>query len=398
MAWESFLDEEFRHMLRSPATGGPLEWAEPFILTDGDSLWPCIDGIPYLRLGHDELRAEATDAVRAGDVTHALTLLLADRKDASIPAADPVALRETVFTVTEGSATAASVMAGLGYGGLGTYFLHRWCQPTHLSGLALLEGHAPRYGTLFEVGCGAGHFMRPWLGRSGPAIGSDLVFSHLWLARLFAAPRARLVCFDAAGPFPLADDVVDVSFAHDSFHYFPDKPHAVAELKRVAKDDRVLIGHAHNADVENFSPGAPLTVDGYVEALAPRLCFNDAELTKSALYGIGADPVEPEKLYEAAALAFVHGAPVPAEPAGWLTGPRPGDVLRVNPLATPDGPRWPSEAFEREFVEDWLYLRDLAHPAAETVAAALAGAGDRDPLVERLAMRRALLDLPDRWL
>ncbi|MEV6394694.1 hypothetical protein AB0M39_07910 [Streptomyces sp. NPDC051907] len=44
------LAEPFRVLLRSPVTGGPLHWAEPYVLTDGEELWPCLEGIPYLRL------------------------------------------------------------------------------------------------------------------------------------------------------------------------------------------------------------------------------------------------------------------------------------------------------------------------------------------------------------
>ena len=34
---------------------------------------------------------------------------------------------------------------------------------------------------------------------------ADVVFAKLWLARRFVCPRARLVCFDAAAPWPLPD-------------------------------------------------------------------------------------------------------------------------------------------------------------------------------------------------
>ncbi|MDT0616069.1 class I SAM-dependent methyltransferase [Streptomyces lancefieldiae] len=391
-------DEAFLARLRGPVTGTPLEPAGPGLLREGDTLWPCLDGIPYLRLGREELRDEAVAAIRRGDTGHALAVLLADRKDASTPPADPAALRTAVAGVSSGDATAAGMMDLLGYGGLGTYFLHRWCLPTLLSGQALLEAHAPRGGTLLEVGCGAGHFLRVWEAGSGHAIGSDLVFSHLWLARHFTAPRAWLVCFDAAGPFPLADLAADVCLTHDSFHYFPDKPHAFRELRRLARHERVLLGHTHNAEAHNYAPGAPLTVQEYAALLRPRLAYDDADLTRAALTGVPAEAVVPDTLRTASALAFVHGPAAEPSPPGWLTAPRAGRPLRVNPLLTAEGPAWPTAQFAREFVEDWPYLSGLAHPGPVVAAAAGAGGSGTDPLVDRLARQRVLLDLPDRWL
>ncbi|MFE9561185.1 class I SAM-dependent methyltransferase [Streptomyces sp. NPDC006487] len=396
------LAESFRTLLRSPSTGGELHWAEPYVLTDGESLWPCLEGIPYLRLGRDSLRAAAVAAIRAGDLPGALAMLLCDRKDDTIPPADPAAVRALV----DGAGTAAEAMAALGYGGLAPYFLHRWCQPTYLSGLALLEEHAPAGGTLFEVGCGAGHFLRTWLERSGPAIGSDLVFSHLWLARVFVAPQAHLVCFDAEGSFPIADGSAEVALSHDSFHYFRDKKHVLDELLRIGGTGPVLLGHVHNASHDNFSAGLPLPTDGYTATVDPDLCYDDAALTTAALDGRAASPQSAEGLREVAALAFAcrtTGSPAapgkPTDPVpGRLTGPLPGRPLTVNPLLGDDGPRWPDEKFAREFTDGWSYLRDLARPDEATVTAARAGLVGRDPEVARLAARRVFLDLPESWI
>ncbi|MEV6581956.1 class I SAM-dependent methyltransferase [Streptomyces sp. NPDC051582] len=388
------LAEPFRALLRSPTTGSALTWAEPYVLTDGDSLWPCLDGIPYLRTGRDDLRARTVDAIRAGDLDRALALLLCDRKDDTVPPADPA----SALAVATGATTAAAAMAGLGYGGLAPYFLHRWCQPTYLSGLALLDTHVPTGATLFEIGCGAGHFLRTWTERSGPAIGSDLVFSHLWLARTFCAPAAHLVCFDAEGAFPLADGAAGAALSHDSFHYFRDKRHVLAELLRVSGTGPVLLGHVHNASRDNYSAGHPLPTEAYLEALDPDHCYDDEALTDAALHGRTAAPVRGEELRDAAAPAFAcRTSEAPATP-GRLTGTVPGRPLSVNPLLTDNGPVWPDEKFAREFTDGWPYLRDLARPPRATVAAARAGLAGSDPDVDRFARRRALLDLPESWL
>lgn len=386
------LDDAFLALLRSPVNGAPLRRAGDHLLSDGDTLWPCLAGIPYLRTGRDELRAAAVAAIRAGEPEEALALLLADRKDGTIPAADAASAR----AAAHGVPSAAKAMESLGYGGLAPYFAHRWCQPTYLSGLALLEAHAPAGETLLEVASGAGHFLREWTDRSGPAIGSDLVFSHLWLTRTFTAPRARLVCFDAEGPFPLATGAAGTAFAHDSFHYFRDKAHVYAEMRRVSADGPVLIGHAHNADRPNLSPGLPLSVAEYLRVLEPDHCYDDAALTSAALDGTAPVPAGGTELAQAQAVAFVRGADAPYATVAFCA-PRPGTVLHVNPLIAPDGPRWPNTKFEREFTDGWAYLREFARPRDGVVAAALAGAAGSDPEVDDLARKRVLIDLPDAW-
>ncbi|WP_329316943.1 methyltransferase domain-containing protein (plasmid) [Streptomyces sp. NBC_01278] len=386
--------EPFLALLRSPTTGGPLTWAEPYVLTDGESLWPCLDGIPYLRTGRDRLRARTIDAIRAGDLDRALALLLCDRKDDTVPAADPV----SALAVAAGATTAKAAMDGLGYGGLAPYFLHRWCQPTYLSGLALLDAHVPTGATLFEIGCGAGHLLRTWTDRSGPAIGSDLVFSHLWLARTFCAPTAHLVCFDAEGAFPLADGAAGAALSHDSFHYFRDKQHVLAELLRVSGTGPVLLGHVHNASRDNYSAGHPLPTDAYLAALSPDRCYDDEVLTDAALQERTPAPVRGEELRDAAALAFACRTSGDAAVPGRLTGVVPGRPLRLNPLLTDTGPRWPDEKFAREFTDGWPYLRDLTRPPRATLAAGRAGLAGSDPDVDSFARRRVLLDLPESWL
>lgn len=379
--------------LRSPVSGARLRSVAPELLSDAERLWPCVDGIPFLRLHRDDLRREAVERLQHGDRTGALALLLADRKDDSIPCADAAGAR----AVAEGPATAQEAMAALGYGALAVYMLHRWSHPTYLSGLSLLEIHAPRGGALLEVGCGLGHFLRPWVARSGPAIGSDMVYSHLWLARRFVAPLAQFVCFDANGPFPLADNCVTASFSHDALHYFQQKDHAVAELRRVSTDDLVLIGHAHNASQVNLAPGLPLTVEKYLACVRPELVYDDAELTRAALSGNDPRPATVADLEACQAMALSTSTPT-ADPVSLLC-PDPRTPLTVNPLLTNAGPEWPSARFVSEFVRDWDYLREMERPADEILAAVLARADlAGDPLKEQLVRRRILLDLPERWM
>ncbi len=109
----------------------------------------------------------------------------------------------------------------LAFGPVGTYFAHRWSDPTFLSGLALAQAYwgAPR--RVLELACGAGHFLRAFAGQRAEVIGGDLVFAKLWLARHWVAPAATLVCFDAAAPWPFGDRAADLLFCHDAFYFLP---------------------------------------------------------------------------------------------------------------------------------------------------------------------------------
>jgi len=387
------IDQTFLAALRSPTTGRPLHEVDPFILSDGDELWPCFDGIPFLRIGRDALRERALDAIRNGDPLDALALLLTDRKDETIPPAD----FEEAKRVARGVATVGEAMSGLGYGGMAPYMYHRWCLPTYLSGLALLEAHAPQGATLFEVGCGMGHFLRSWIDNSGPAIGSDLVFSNLWLAHRFVAPLANLVCFDANNSFPLDSRCADVSFGQDAFHYFRRKEHVMSEMRRVSSRGIVLLGHVHNAKRDNFSAGLPLELDCYTACVEPSVVYDDEALTNAALTGVPAKPVPlSSELRDVEAFAFACGE-VSGLCTPRLTFPRHGTVLQLNPLITQEGVTWPSVRFQQEFANGWSYWKDMRFPPQRVVEAARAGLAGIDPECDWYIRRRVVLDLPEGW-
>jgi hypothetical protein len=227
------------------------------------------------------------------------------------------------------------------------------------------------------------------------------VFAKLWLARRFVVARSELVCFDAGGPFPLADDSADACLCHDVLHYLPDVAHALAQLRRVG--GRVLVGHAHNAEVDNLSPGSPLDVVGY-QALAPDATFyDDAAVGRAALAGGAPVAADPQHLGAAAAIAFVTpAAGASATGADCFALPAPGARLRLNPLLHPccgdPAPmvvRWPSARYEREYADLSGHLRN-APPVPRALLANVVRAGE-DRRGDALARQRVLLDLPDAW-
>ena len=374
--------------LHSPLTGRPLVPDGPHSLAAGDERWPVLEGIPFLRADRRALADAALAALGAGDAETALVLLLGDQDNwARTPPPTEDARRALVRDAAR--LTFRAAMDRLAFGPVGTYFAHRWSDPTFLSGLALAEAHWNTPARVFELACGAGHFLREFARVAPSVCGADLVFAKLWLARRYVAPDARLLCFDAAAPWPLADGAADLVFCHDAFYFLPDKPHVAAEMLRVAGGGRVLVGHAHNGLVDNLSAGSPLPPAGYAALFGTPLLYDDRELTAALIEGRAPEPGTPDAVSDAPAVAMAAGAGAPRPVLGGLAVPSPGTRLRRNPLYAEAEIRWPSERYEREYAPLVTYPMHVNGPEH-----AVAGA---DPATDRLARRRVLLDLPASW-
>lgn len=381
--------------LRSPTSDGTLVADSPHSLSDGVERWPVFAGIPYLRVGRPALVAATLAALDAEDESEALALLLRDRDEWD--RTTPPTLEET-RALARGAPrlTFRDAMAALRFGGVATYFAHRFGDPTFVAGLGLLAAYRPRMGARsFELACGAGHYLRE-LARVGTApAGGDVVFAKLWLARCFIAPGAALTCFDAAAPWPIASRAYDLVHVHDALYFLPEKQHVAGELRRIgAPGATIAISHAHNAAVENLSVGAPLDRAGYA-ALFPSARFhNDAEVARAVVANEPPRASTAPALERAAAFAFVSG-PGTNEPAACgedVALPALGASLVRNPLyASADGTHvvWPSERYEREYAA-------LATYPTRTAAPAFAVMSDEAAIV-RFARTRELVALPERW-
>ena len=369
-------------MLRSPVTGRELT-AGAHALTAGGERWPLVDGIAFLRSDRRGLADAALARLDAGDAEGALVLLLGDQDSwARTPPPSEDARLEAVRR--RDAITFREAMDLLAFGPVGTYFAHRWSDPTFLSGLALAQSYwgAPR--RVLELACGAGHFLRAFAGHTHEVVGGDLVFAKLWLARHWIAPSATLVCFDAAAPWPFENASADLLFCHDAFYFLPDKPFVSAEMMRVAT--RVLVGHMHNALVDNLSSGAPLEPATYAAMFPAPDLFDDRELTAALIEARAPRRATIAELADAPALALAVGTGLPGPADGPLTMPPAGAPLRRNPLYQDGAVRWPSDRYEREY-------GPLATYPATTDAPETAVAGE----LEMLTRRRVLLDLPERW-
>ena len=149
----------------------------------------------------------------------------------------------------------------------------------------------------------------------------------------------------------------------------------------------MLVGHAHNALVDNLSAGAPLDPGGYAALFPGARLYDDRELT-AALVGARA-PVAADAaaLAGAPAVAMATGG-APRAVQGGLAMPAPGAALRRNPLYDGAAIRWPSERYAQEYGPLATYPERTDAPAA-----AVAG----DPGAEAWTRRRVLVDLPASW-
>ena len=211
--------------------------------------------------------------------------------------------------------------------------------------------------------------------------------SKLWLARRYVAPAARLVCFDAAEPWPLGAGSADLVFCHDAFYFLPGKPHVAAEMRRVSTGP-VLVGHAHNALVGNLSAGSPLPPAGYAALFGTPLLYDDAELTHALVEARAPVPATASGLHGAAAVSLAAGSGVPCPVTGGLAMPLAGTALRRNPLYVGDSVAWPSSRYETEYGPLATYPLTYTGPHEATAG---------EPGAETSVRRRALVDLPARW-
>lgn len=389
--------------LRSPATGNALKSDTAHSLRDvgTEARWPVIDGIPYLRVGREDLVARVLHHLDAGASDAALALLLADQDDWwTGPPADPADLA-TLIT-DRATATLRDAVRLLGWGRVGDYFLHRWSDPTYLAGLALLEAHWNDPVCVFEFACGIGHYLRTLKQRGCKVAGADVVFAKLWIARHWVVGAgAQLVCFDAGSDhWPIAGSPVDLVVCNDAFYFLDDKAALLDNLRQNAGDDGWLaLSHIHNSGRPGFSAGRAVSADEIAELFPDALVYDDAELTRALVEVRAPGPRAPSELRACEAFSVVAGPgmrPAPRSVVDGLTLPKAGADLVLNPLYRREGPEtyrieWPSERYEAEYAQSVTYPMRSEGPEGLTFAG-----GVDAPEVGRIRIRE-FVDLPERW-
>lgn len=392
--------------LKNPLSGKDLKRDSPHSFSDGEQRFPVVEAIPFLRANRDDLCREALMKLDAGDERGATILLLQDRDDWA--SGEPPTMEDLQPLFENKHLTLRDAMRHLKYGAVADYFAYRWSDPTFLSGLCLLENHLPPDAKkVFELCCGIGHYLREFDLRDIEATGADVVFSKLWLARKFVAPRAKLVCLDANFDFPFADKTFDASFCHDAFYFLPQKAHVADELKRTTRD-AILIGHAHNSDAENFSSGAAISTAEYAALFENSVLYDDGELTKAFVENRtpNAQTVEELKQIEAVCLAPIIESKISSESTrnSFLESVTT-ENLSVNPLLLNKSgeiqttPIFPSERYENEYAPLSAYL-NLSNEEAEILEGANRESkfdSANETILRNFARRRILLDLPENW-
>lgn len=138
---------------------------------------------------------------------------------------------------------------GEGYGGSATENYERFFVPAISAplGTDLMDIAALRPGErVLDVACGTGvvaRFAAERVGATGTVAGLDLNPGMLAVARSVTPPDMAIDWHEAsAEAMPLSDESFDVVLCQFGFQFFPDKPAALREMRRVlAPDGRLVI-------------------------------------------------------------------------------------------------------------------------------------------------------------
>ena len=383
------MTQEFVHLL-SPHNGKRLTPHAPYLLSDGELLWPVVEDIAYLRPRHD-LRERAVALLQAEKKDEALLVLLQDQdRFAPLPPPDQETLRTLVGDENVGLREA---MQMLNYGPVADYFAYRWATPTFLSGLALLQQTVRAGQPVVEIACGMGHFLSVLEANGASTVGVDLVFSKLWLARRYLGIQGTLICGDIEQAAPLVTKQSASVFCHDAFYFFEHKLPIIKALRALAAGGSLAVGHVHTNAVDHGVAGYPLAIEEYIAMASDDARFwDDTQLIDAWLHQEAVPNQSVRELQHSEAVAWTEG------PINQALFPldQPAAPLVRNPLLEDfEGIvriQWPTERFQEEYEADAAYL----HSAQD-----LAELNDPDSLsLERrnvLFRRRTLLDLPAQW-
>ena len=391
---------DYQHLI-SPHNGATLRPAgAPLsegarLLTDGDLLWPVIDGIAYLRPKH-ELREKVVSLLWMENVADARRLLLRDQ-DRFSPTAPPDASALDTLLDPTATHTLREAMQLLNYGPVGDYFAYRWCTPTYLSGLILLGKTVRPDQPVVEFACGIGHFVRALEQEGFGATGVDIVFSKLWLARHYLGVQGPLICGDIeAGPV-LRRGPARTVFCHDAFYFFEQKTAALRHMRSVAGAGNLAIGHVHT-QLDAHEAGFSASLERYRLLTDSKLCDD----TDAARQWYGVDYPLADAREDCAAIGWIEGE-TNARRVEWGSSDR--GSLRLSPLIGREGISYPSDGWCREYEADCaelpnFHLQRLTSddPLVDGLRSGMIQPEQLRPADRQtLYRKRVLVDLPSNW-
>jgi SAM-dependent methyltransferase/uncharacterized protein YbaR (Trm112 family) len=225
---------------------------------------------------------------------------------------------------------------------LAHYFIHRFAQPRHLAALALVANVPSATKPVLDIACGAGHLAHYFTRRSlpVPAIGIDMNFIQLWIARFWVAPMAHFVCTNVADGLPFAHNSFSASVCSDAYHYMTNRKLLVAEVARVNPGGMVILTRVGNREVMP-NEGTERTLQGYAEEFGDVSATSFAESTLVQDYLHQRNPlaschVRPGQLENSKWLSFVWNAPpkVMQHSTDEVDWPHAVGNLALNPIFT----------------------------------------------------------------
>ena len=167
------------------------------------------------------------------------------------------------------------------------YFAFRFGNGRYLVGLSYAASLAYRPDrALLDLGCGCGHLTSGLVQQAEgrPVVGVDDSFFGLYVAKRWTAPQAEFVCCPADASLPFQEGTFSAAFCSDAFHYFSDKATSTRELKRVTRNNGVIVLFwVRNGLLQHPYAGLPLPPAGYQALVADmphRLVADSAVLAR----------------------------------------------------------------------------------------------------------------------
>ena len=108
-------------------------------------------------------------------------------------------------------------------------------------------------GKLLDLGCGVGQYSRYFYDKGFDVTSADIsVLALDYLSQKYN--DIKTVQVDMTEPLPFADKSFDVVFANLSIHFFCEKDTRalISEIKRILKDDGVLVGSCNSSKAYKY--------------------------------------------------------------------------------------------------------------------------------------------------
>ena len=292
----------------------------------------------------------------------------------------------------------------------GHYFNLRLGQPRHLAALALLANLRGSGQPLLDIACGLGHFEHYFSERRDPipAVGVDMNFFHLWIARHWIAPECAYVCSNLSNGLPFGDRCFSAVFCSDAYHLIPNRLTLLNEIARCAPNRPVILARVGNAEVMP-NEGIEHSVMGYLEEMdTPQIrVFGETDLLGQYLERrnpLAEPPRDPQSHRRAKWLSFSWNLAAVLDDLRAEKWPHAVGKLGINPIYRRWGNSDGGVGLWFEFPSAWYAYENHAmlsyHAQSATLTAvqiAALRAGHLDESFEDLIREFVLIGMPKQY-